>query len=216
MGKIMTSIQSIGMQPSPFKGFLVRLLAAILDTVIIVIAVFGAAFTLGIFFGSLLGEGAGLGIFFLALLLSPLVTLLYKPLMEASDYQGTLGKHILNIKVVDKNGRRISMTKSFIRSIVYLLLISIPFLSRVSEAFLHSSNLVPKFKIAAFFPSLIIRPLPISITSLIEGILAPIPLPLGYLNADGRSLICTEVFIIFTNSDSSLAAITIKFGKVDK
>ena len=128
----MNQFQSMEMQPSPFKGFLVRLLAAILDTVIIIIAVFGAAFTLGIFFGSLLGEGAGLGIFFLALILSPLVTLLYKPLMEASDYQGTLGKHILNIKVVDKNGRRISMTKSFIRSIVYLLLISIPFLNMIS------------------------------------------------------------------------------------
>ena len=128
----MNQFQSMGMQPSPFKGFLVRLLAAILDTVIIIIAVFGAAFTLGIFFGSLLGEGAGLGIFFLALILSPLVTLLYKPLMEASDYQGTFGKHILNIKVVDKNGRRISMTKSFIRSIIYLLLISIPFLNMIS------------------------------------------------------------------------------------
>ena len=128
----MNQFQSMGMQPSPFKGFLVRLLAAILDTVIIVIAVFGAAFTLGIFFGSLLGEGAGLGIFFLALILSPLVTLLYKPLMEASDYQGTLGKHILNTKVVDKNGRRISMTKSFIRTIVYSVLLFIPFLNLVT------------------------------------------------------------------------------------
>ena len=49
-----------------------------------------------------------------------------------------------------------------------------------------------------------------------DGNLIPIPFPRGYLKADGLSLISTEVFIIFTSSASSLAAITIKFGKVDK
>ena len=66
---------------------------------------------------------------------------------------------------------------------------SIPFFNKISDAFLHSSNLVPKFKIAAFFPSLITLPFPISKSSLIEGISTPTPFPLGYLNADGRSLI---------------------------
>ena len=35
-------------------------------------------------------------------------------------------------------------------------------------------------------------------------------------NTDTLSLISTDVLIIFTSSDSSLAAITMKFGKVDK
>ena len=42
------------------------------------------------------------------------------------------------------------------------------------------------------------------------------PIPLGYLNAQGRSFISVEVLIILTSSASSLAAITIKFGNVDK
>ena len=58
--------------------------------------------------------------------------------------------------------------------------------------------------------------LPISIFSSIEGSSTPIPVPLGYLIAQGLSLISTDVLIIFTNSASSLAAITIKFGKVAK
>ena len=58
--------------------------------------------------------------------------------------------------------------------------------------------------------------IPISKVSLIDGKSMPTPLPLGYLKAEGRSLILTDVFIILTSSASSLAAITTKFGKVDK
>ena len=61
-----------------------------------------------------------------------------------------------------------------------------------------------------------ILPFPISIFSSIEGKSRPTPVPRGYLIALGLSLISTEVFIIFTNSTSSLAAITIKLGSVDK
>ena len=52
--------------------------------------------------------------------------------------------------------------------------------------------------------------------SLISGSLIPIPLPRGYLKADGLSFMSTEVLIIFTNSDSSLGAMTTKLGKVDR
>ena len=69
---------------------------------------------------------------------------------------------------------------------------------------------------ATFFPSLINLPFPISIFSLILGSSIPTPLPLGYLNADGLSLISIEVLIIFTSSDSSLAAITTKLGRVER
>ena len=59
-------------------------------------------------------------------------------------------------------------------------------------------------------------PFPISRTSLMFGNSTPIPTPLGYLNAEGLSLIHTEVLTILTNSASSLGAMTTKFGKVDK
>ena len=42
------------------------------------------------------------------------------------------------------------------------------------------------------------------------------PVPLGYLKAVGLSLMSTDVLIILTSSASLLAAITIKFGSVDK
>ena len=91
-----------------------------------------------------------------------------------------------------------------------------PFFLKFSSAIKHSFNLAPKFKIAIFFPSLTTFAFPIWILSLISGNLTPVPFPLGYLNAHGLSLISTDVFIIFTNSASSLAAITIKFGRVAK
>ena len=56
--------------------------------------------------------------------------------------------------------------------------------------------------------------IPISKVSLIEGKFIPTPFPLGYLKAEGRSFILTDVLIIFTSSASSLAAITTKLGKV--
>ena len=129
----MPPIQSIGMQPSPFKGFLIRFLAFMIDIVFILIFVFAAAIVFGIFFGSLFGEGAGFGAGLIIFILAALAAqFLYKPLMESSEYQGTIGKIALSMKVVDKHGRRITMAKSFIRTTVYLLQTSIPILSLIS------------------------------------------------------------------------------------
>ena len=96
------------------------------------------------------------------------------------------------------------------------IVIFTPFFFKFSAAFNVSFNLAPKFRTANFFPSLIILDFPISIFSSIEGKIVPIPVPLGYLNALGLSLIYVEVLIILTSPDTSLAAITIKFGNVDK
>ena len=124
----MNQFQSMGMQPSPFKGFLIRFLAFMIDIVVTVVVVFAAAIVFGIFFGSLFGEGAGFGVGLIIFVLAGLAAqFLYKPLMEASEYQGTVGKIALGMKVVDKNGRKITMAKSFIRTIVYLIEHAIPF-----------------------------------------------------------------------------------------
>ena len=90
----------------------------------------------------------------------------------------------------------------------------IPFFCKISEDLRISFNLAPKLTIATFLPSLTTLPLPTINFSSIDGSLTPNPLPLGYLNAQGLSLISIEVFIILTSSASSLAAITIKLGKV--
>ena len=110
----------------------------------------------------------------------------------------------------------INFSSSGFANLASTIVHSTPFFESLSDAFLHSSSLVPKFNKATFFPSLIILPFPISKTSFVEGSSTPTPLPRGYLKAEGRSFILTEVLIIFTSSASSLAAITTKLGKVDK
>ena len=52
--------------------------------------------------------------------------------------------------------------------------------------------------------------------SSIDGNSTPMPFPLGYLIAQGLLLIVIDVFIILTNSASSLGAITIKLGRVER
>ena len=128
----MENIQPNNMLAFPYKGFWIRVVASILDAIILsIVFIFLAVFTL-FFFGSLFGEVAGFTMLLLFVLGAIILVLLYKPLMEASDYQSTYGKYFLNMKIVDKEGRKITFTKSFIRSIVYLLHTAIPFLNTVS------------------------------------------------------------------------------------
>jgi len=117
---------------SPFKGFWIRLVAFILDSIIIFIAVILIFLVLVSTASNLFGEGAAVGTVILLFILSFFGILLYKPLMEASEYQGTFGKYFLGMKIVDQEGERITMTASFVRSIVYLLQTSIPLLNMVS------------------------------------------------------------------------------------
>lgn len=108
-------------QPYPFKGFWIRLVASLMDGIVLAIIIFFLfGFSL-VIFGAALGEGAGIGMAFLVLILASLATILYKPLMEASDYQGTLGKYALGMKVVGGRGQKISMTSSFIRTILFII-----------------------------------------------------------------------------------------------
>ena len=128
----MENIQPNNMMGFPFKGFWIRVVASLLDAIILSIAfIFLAVFTL-FFFRSLFGDAAGLAMLLLYLSVGIILILLYKPLMEASDYQSTFGKYFLNMKIVDKEGRKITFTKSFIRTIVYVLHTAIPFLNTVS------------------------------------------------------------------------------------
>ena len=57
----METSQLMGTQPSPFKGFWIRVLATIVDMLIIIVALVAVALVFGIFFGSLFGGDAGFG-----------------------------------------------------------------------------------------------------------------------------------------------------------
>ena len=94
----MENFQVNNMQAFPFKGFWIRVVASLLDAIILsIVFIFLAGFIL-FFFGSLFGEAAGIGMLFLFILGGSILMLLYKPLMEASDYQATFGKYFLNMK----------------------------------------------------------------------------------------------------------------------
>ena len=108
-------------QPYPYKGFWIRLVAALIDSIVLTIIIIFLAVLSLVVFGTTLGEGAGVGMFFLVLIFASLATILYKPLMEASEYQGTLGKYVLGLKIVDKNGNKISMSTSFVRTILWII-----------------------------------------------------------------------------------------------
>jgi len=108
-------------QPYPFKGFWIRFVATLIDSIILMFLVILLALASLVIFGAALGDGAGVGMFFIVLILASIATILYKPLMEASDYQGTFGKYALGMKVIDKNGQQISTTSSFVRTIFYII-----------------------------------------------------------------------------------------------
>ena len=46
------------------------------------------------------------------------MALLYSSIMEASKYQATLGEIMLGLKITDLKGERISLAKSFFRSLL--------------------------------------------------------------------------------------------------
>ena len=117
---------------SPFKGFWIRVVAFVLDSIII--GIFGG-FALG--FLAVAGEtlvqpGSGFLIFISGWIGVLIGLILYKPLMEASEYQGTFGKYILGMKVINHYGERITTTASFVRSAIFLLQTAIPILNFVS------------------------------------------------------------------------------------
>lgn len=110
-----------------YANFGTRLVAVILDAVfvtigiIVIFSVFGIAanadlanndeVSAAFLFGALLFYFIGI----------PLGGLLYRSLFEASRHQGTPGKIIMGIKVVDPKGNRISVARALGRNLAKLL-----------------------------------------------------------------------------------------------
>jgi len=101
-----------------YGGFWIRVVAAIVDTVIlrVVVAPVGMIFGgLGLAGGMMTGvphmglRFLGGGVTFILLLFG---SWLYEAFMESSSYQATLGKMIFGMKVTDLNGNRISFERA--------------------------------------------------------------------------------------------------------
>lgn len=100
-----------------FGGFWIRVIAVIIDSVIIRVAVS----PLKLIFGGLgmAGVHTGLPVIPLAIFGGGMLLIatvfagwLYEALMESSSYQATLGKMIFGMKVTDLNGNRISFAQA--------------------------------------------------------------------------------------------------------
>ncbi len=101
-----------------YGGFWIRVVAAIIDTILIRVVLFPIAAIFGLS-GMALGGMRHSGFTLLHLLgggvmvvLTIAASWLYEAVMESSSYQATLGKMILGMKVSDLYGNRISFARA--------------------------------------------------------------------------------------------------------
>lgn len=107
-----------------YAGFWKRLVAAALDTIIVLIFYFILAFFIGICF-SIFGisadllEDSSIEVIFSILLV--VIYWLYHVVMESSAKQATLGKQATKIYVTDMNSKRISFGRAAVRTLIKML-----------------------------------------------------------------------------------------------
>lgn len=99
-----------------YAGFWNRFVAYIIDSVILIILylVLSFPFILGIEYLGGIGDAFAI----LWILLALVGWLLYYAIQESSEYQATLGKRALNIKVCNEEGDRISFGRALVRGLV--------------------------------------------------------------------------------------------------
>ncbi|MFY0516585.1 RDD family protein [Lysinibacillus sp. UGB7] len=105
-----------------FSGFWTRFLAYLIDGIVLGLVYIPIVVVSGIIQVVLsisLGEESILGVaiatWIIASIIYLAVGLAYMILMPASKYQGTVGKKLMGIKIVDEDGGRISVSKSVLR-----------------------------------------------------------------------------------------------------
>lgn len=100
-----------------YAGFWLRLVAAVIDGIIMTLIVLIPAYIVGYMFGESMARNAPVYEIEAAAetignLIGIVVGWLYYTLMESSKHQATFGKKILGIRVVDMNGGRIGFGKA--------------------------------------------------------------------------------------------------------
>ena len=113
-----------------FAGFWVRFAAYIIDYVVTWIVGFAIGFAYG-FQVTTSGGSLTEDDFLITMVISYSIIILYHTFFISSEYQGTPGKILLGIKVVDYDGQRVSVAKAFGRTLSYIpsaILLGIGFL----------------------------------------------------------------------------------------
>jgi uncharacterized RDD family membrane protein YckC len=145
----------------PYAGFWERFVAALIDAIILGIPSIALMYLFGYSFENIIEEAKekNLEIFrtwryFLVVVLGVVMNWLYHALQESSEYQATLGKRALNLKITDLDGRRISFEQASLRfwskhlissSPSYTKFISIPEISGILGIFSLANYLIQPF-----------------------------------------------------------------------
>jgi uncharacterized RDD family membrane protein YckC len=102
----------------PFAGFWLRVIAAIIDAVIVQSVVWPVTLVIGLIIG-LAGTSVQMphaGIHLVAIIVGATLGMaahwIYEATMESSSRQATLGKMVLGLKVTDVHGKRISFARA--------------------------------------------------------------------------------------------------------
>jgi len=117
--------------PKVYVGFWKRLLAGLIDGIGLSIVVTGWTTIIGLLEMTIPGVSSPI----LQDVIAPILFLLYFPLCESSRYQGSFGKYILGMKVVDEHGKRLSFGRSLGRSIAKIFSYSIASIGFLMIAF---------------------------------------------------------------------------------
>src|SRR3954452_6483421 len=147
-GQAMAAVQPIPVTASiaayashPYGGFWIRVVAVIIDSVVIQVIVLPLSLALGAALG-FAGLAVGMprdGVSGVALItgfaLAVLVMWLYEALMTSSEKQATVGKLVLGLRVTDLAGNRISFGRATARVLSKYLSSAILFIGYVMVAF---------------------------------------------------------------------------------
>lgn len=98
--------------PTGYAGFWRRLVAFIIDAVILNIVFYIIAAIFGVPYGMAGQSARTVGFFSGFNLVTIIITWLYYSFMESSEKQATLGKMALSIKVTDMTGNRVSFGRA--------------------------------------------------------------------------------------------------------
>lgn len=113
----------------PYGGFWRRVLAAIIDTILLIIPMWIVAILVGVSFAPLLGMDPEMmaedpeallaelsGAFVSLGAMSAIIYLLYKVGFEASGLQATPGKMVMGLRVTDRDGEALSVGAAVLRT----------------------------------------------------------------------------------------------------
>jgi uncharacterized RDD family membrane protein YckC len=126
--------------PTSYGGFWIRLVAAIIDGIIVQAVVTPVVFIVGLMIGvagavATTGRGPGILAIWTGVAFGLFASWLYEAAMESSSKQATLGKMVLGMRVTDLQGNRISFARATVRHFCKYISAMIMFIGYIMAGF---------------------------------------------------------------------------------